>query len=150
MYKRVLVAVDGSQTSAAALSEALALVRDRAGDLRIVHVIDSPYTYPEVWYGQVQTDLEALRRAWRKAGETVLDEALALARAGGVPAESAVLESGGQRVAALVAEEAKRWGADLVVMGTHGRRGIEHLLLGSVAEGVARTAPTSVLLVRGR
>jgi len=46
-------------------------------------------------------------------------------------------------------EAAQRWGADLIVVGTHGRRGLNRLLLGSVAEGLARTAPVSGLLLRG-
>jgi nucleotide-binding universal stress UspA family protein len=45
-------------------------------------------------------------------------------------------------------DEARRWGADLIVVGTHGRRGLDRLLLGSVAEGISRTSPVSVLLVR--
>lgn len=47
-------------------------------------------------------------------------------------------------------EEAERWGAELIVMGTHGRHGLQHLWLGSVAEGVVRSSPVPVLLVRGR
>jgi nucleotide-binding universal stress UspA family protein len=72
-----------------------------------------------------------------------------MAQRAGVPTESALLESDARRLSSVIAEEAQRWGADLVVVGTHGRRGLERLILGSVAEGVARTAPVSVLLVRG-
>jgi nucleotide-binding universal stress UspA family protein len=61
---------------------------------------------------------------------------------------AAALEQNGRRVSDVIVDEATRWRADLVVLDTHGRRGIEHLLLGSVAEAVARTAPTSVLLAR--
>jgi nucleotide-binding universal stress UspA family protein len=61
-----------------------------------------------------------------------------------------LLESDAKRLSSLIVEEAQRWGADLIVVGTHGRRGLEGIWLGSVAEGVARTAPVSVLLVRGR
>jgi nucleotide-binding universal stress UspA family protein len=52
-------------------------------------------------------------------------------------------------VPSLIVDEAGRWRADLIVIGTHGRRGISKLLLGSVADGVVRTAATSVLLIRG-
>jgi nucleotide-binding universal stress UspA family protein len=149
MHRRILVGVDGSAASDSALTEALELARSHGAQVRIVHVVDSPYSYPDVLYGQVPPDLEALRRAWREAGQKVLDQAAAMAQRAGVPTESALLESDARRLSSVIAEEAQRWGADLVVVGTHGRRGLERLILGSVAEGVARTAPVSVLLVRG-
>jgi nucleotide-binding universal stress UspA family protein len=149
MYKRILLAADGSSTSNAALQETLDLAREGQSRLRLVHVIDSPYDYPDVMYGHVAGDLEELRQAWQKAGRDVVDQALAAARQARLEPESALLESAGRPVSATIAEEAKRWGADLIVVGTHGRRGLDRLLLGSVAEGVARTAPVLVLLVRG-
>jgi nucleotide-binding universal stress UspA family protein len=75
-----------------------------------------------------------------KMAEGALREALALAKAHAAQVR--------QRVSRVIVDDATRWHADLLVVGTHGRHGIEHLLLGSVAEGVARTAPGSVLLVR--
>jgi nucleotide-binding universal stress UspA family protein len=149
MYKRILVAIDDSRMAQAALREALELAKAQAADVRIVHVIESPYGYPESWYTDVHTDLEALRRIWRQAGLRVLEQATALARETGVAVETVLLELDGQRMSRVIVDDAARWGADLVVVGTHGRHGIEHLLLGSVAEAVARTAPGSVLLVRG-
>jgi len=149
MYRRILLAVDGSSTSNAAIREALELARDREVRLRVVHVIDSPYDYPDVMYGHVQGDLEELRQAWQKAGQDVLDQAVAVVRGARLEPETALLESAGRRVSAAIVEEAKRWGADLIVVGTHGRRGLDRLLLGSVAEGITRTAPVSVFLVRG-
>jgi nucleotide-binding universal stress UspA family protein len=148
MYERILLAVDGSSTSDAALRHAAGLVRDAATRLRVVHVVDSPYDYPDVMYGHVAGDLDDLRAAWRKVGEEILDRARAALRATGIEPEAALLETEGRRVGAAIVDEARRWRADLVVVGTHGRRGLDRLLLGSVAEGVARTAPTAVLLVR--
>ena len=149
MYKRILVAVDGSSTSDAALQQALELARDKQARLRVVHVIDSPYDYPDALYGFVPGDLEELKQAWQKLGREILDRALAAARQAGVEPESALLELAGRRVSTTIVDEATRWGADLIVVGTHGHRGLDRLLLGSVAEGVSRTAPISVLLVRG-
>jgi nucleotide-binding universal stress UspA family protein len=146
MYKRILVAVDDSKMAEDVLREALALAKAHAAEVRIVH--ESPYTYPESWYTEVRTDLEALRQIWRQAGLRVLERADALARQIGVVVETALLEQDGQRVSRVIVDDATRWHAALVVVGTHGRHGIEHLLLGSVAEAVARTAPGSVLLVR--
>ena len=150
MQKQILVAVDGSAMSNAALKEAIELARERQAKVRIVHVVDSPYAYPDVLYGQFAADLEVVRNAWREAGQKVLDQAVAAARDGGVDSESALLESDSKRLSTVIVEEAQRWGADLIVVGTQGRRGLEGIWLGSVAEGVARTAPVSVLMVRGR
>lgn len=149
MYRRILVGVDGSTASLGALQEAIDLARDGRAELRIIHVVESPYTYPDVLYGQGSVDLEALRQTWRHAGQRVLDQAVGRARQAPIEVESALLEDGARRLSAVIADEAKEWRADLIVVGTHGRRGLERLLLGSVAEGVARTAPVSVLLVRG-
>ena len=55
-----------------------------------------------------------------------------------------------ERLANVVVAEAARWPADLIVVGTHGRRGLSHVFLGSVAEGIVRSAPVPVLLVRGK
>jgi nucleotide-binding universal stress UspA family protein len=149
MYKQILVAVDGSSTSDVALRRALDLSRAGQTRLRVVHVIDSPYDYPDALYGFIRGDLEELRQAWQKGGREILDQALAAAPSAGVEPESALLDLAGRRVSTTIVEEAKRWGADLIVVGTHGHRGLDRLLLGSVAEGVSRTAPISVLLVRG-
>ncbi len=148
MHERIPLAVDGSRTSEAALGEALDLA-GRGAQLRAMHVVDSPYRYPDALYGQVTGDLEAVRRDWREAGEEILARAGASARARRVAADSSLLESDGRRVGVAVVEAAQRWGADLIVVGTHGQPGLDWLLLGSVPEGVARTAPVSVPLVRG-
>lgn len=148
MYKRILAAIDDSQMAEPVLQTALELARVHAASVRVVHVIESPYGYPEAWYTDVHSDLEALRRMWRQAGLRVLDQVDALARKTGVAVEAALLELDGQRMSRVIVDDAARWQADLVVVGAHGRHGIEHLLLGSVAEAVARTAPGSVLLVR--
>ncbi len=147
MHKRILVAVDGSSASKATLEEAIRLAGDWSAALRIVHVIDSPRSYPEVLYGEVAAELETLWQAWRHAGEGILAQAGERAREAQLEPELALLESEGRRASAAVVKEADRWGADLIVIGAHGR-GSERSLLGSVADGVARTAPVSVFLVR--
>ena len=66
----------------------------------------------------------------------------------GVPVDTVLIENLDARVAQLVVEHAQAWGADLIVLGTHGRRGLARVLMGSDAEQIARTAPVPVLLVR--
>ena len=89
-----------------------------------------------------------LDQALRQQGELVLWEAAERAGAYGVTATTALIEAGERRVAAAIVDEAASAGADLIAMGTHGRRGVEKLLLGSVAEGVARRAGVPVLPIR--
>lgn len=142
MYKRILVPVDGSATSQAALRHAVALAREQQAALRLVYVLERI----QAWATEGQMDLESMLR---ESGKAVLAEAEAAVREEGVAPETAMVDAGAQRIARCIADEAVAWKADLIVMGTHGRRGIDHLILGSVAEGVVRTARTPVLLVRG-
>ena len=142
------MAVDGSGTSEAALAAAVTLARALSGRLRVLHVVDPPSDYPDVMYGRVSGDREELREAWHTAGQEVLDRAMAQARRGGCEPEPCLIECNDAHTSQCIVEAARTWGADLIVVGTNGRRGLSRLLMGSVAEGVARTAPVPVLLVR--
>jgi len=147
MYKRILVAVDGSGTSDRAFREALRLAKEEPqGRLRIVHAVDAVTVNIETPYAW-----DEYHDALRRTGQAVLDAAQARAKKAGVAADCRLVEveKYGQRVVDAIVDEARRWRADLLVIGTHGRRGVSHLLLGSVAEGVVRLAPAPVLLVRG-
>ena len=149
MYRCILVAVDGSATAELALREAVALTKDQIATMRLVHVIDLGPAYVNV---ETTFQLDEYERALRESGRQVLANALAGAQAAGVHAESRLLEivTINERVADAIAAEAQRWPADLIVIGTHGRRGFRHLMLGSVAEGLVRVAHQPVLLVRGQ
>jgi nucleotide-binding universal stress UspA family protein len=142
MYKRILVPVDGSETSNKAAVAALQLAREAGGRVRLVHVLDELAYLTGYEYS---ADLLAVARDYAKK---VLDDALAMAQSAGVPADTKLMEVPGGRLGELVAEEARSWDADLVVVGTHGRRGVGRVLLGSGAEQVLRLAPVPVLAVR--
>jgi nucleotide-binding universal stress UspA family protein len=144
MFKRILVPVDGSETSTRALVVALQLARDSGGRVRVMHAID------ELAYLSSFEDTGQILDAARKDAAATLGDALAVATASSVPADSRLLEAGGHRLGEVVAEEADAWDADVVVVGTHGRRGIRRMLLGSGAEQVLRLAPVPVLAVRTR
>lgn len=142
MDKRILVPVDGSPTSDKALAAALQLAREGGGSVRVVHAFDdlaflSGYEY----------DGSVLRAA-RVEADRMLTAAQATAASASVSADSKLLDTRGRRLGDAVADEARAWGADLVVLGTHGRRGIGRVLLGSGAEQVIRMAPVPVLAVR--
>ena len=147
MYKRIIVSVDGSSTSKRALREAVTLAKDWKSVLRVVHVIDLVAFYAEAPY-----DLTEYEASVRKSGKRILEHAASVAQKAGVKSETRLLEvqQFADRIADKVAREAKDWRAELIVIGTHGRRGASRLFLGSVAESILRIAPTAVLLIRGK
>jgi len=148
MYAKILVPVDGSPTSNQGLDEAIKLARLTNAKLKLLHAVDlvSFAVAPEA--GMAATpELLALVR---EGAQHILDEARARVEAGGRQAETLLVDTLAGRVCDLVADEATRWGADLIVIGTHGRRGVGRLVLGSDAEQIARLAPAPVLLVRAK
>ena len=147
MYKRILVAVDGSRTSELALHEAIDLAKVLKAQLRVIHTVDeigSTLYNPE--YNQPSEIFESMA----KAGRDVLQKAASVAAGSGVETDTKLVEikTMGRRIPEAIAEEVEAWPADLVVVGTHGRRGLSRLFLGSVAEGIVRVSTKPVLLVR--
>ncbi|MHB1872191.1 MAG: universal stress protein [Steroidobacteraceae bacterium] len=147
MYKRILVPVDGSPTAAQGLSEAIKLARDQSAAILVMHVVDEW----RVAAGDIAAvNLDAGAKALREAGAELLKEAEAQARAAGVSVETVLLEELGTPVGECIVQRARQWSADLIVCGTHGRRGISRLLLGSSAEYLVRHTPVPILLVRAQ
>jgi nucleotide-binding universal stress UspA family protein len=145
MFSKILVPVDGSETSNRGLAEGIKLATTLGSRLYLVHIVNE--FIPDFSYGAAQY-VTALIDSTREQGMAVLAEAVAEAQKYGVPAHSELLETIGDRAADLIVRHAKRIGAELIVMGTHGRRGFRRLALGSDAEQVVRLAGIPVLLVR--
>ena len=144
MYNRILVAIDGSDTSNLALKEAITLAKDQRSTLRLFHVVDLTMTYSSVQAPHMPEHQDALQAE----GQKVIADASTLVRKEAIQCDSKCIATFDKHIYESIAEEAKRWPADLIVIGTHGRRGIRRLLLGSVAEGLARIASKPVLLIR--
>lgn len=146
IYQRILVPIDGSETAQCGLQEAIRLAQVDGGTLRLFHVIDdlSFALAMDAYAGQPGEWLNTMR----EAGARLINQAKSTAAAAGVKAEGVLHEGINARLADAVAAEATRWPADLIVLGTHGRRGVGRLLLGSGAESVLRSAPVPVLVVR--
>jgi nucleotide-binding universal stress UspA family protein len=148
MYKRILVAIDDSSTSAKALDEAINLAKALGAALCVAHAADEA-TLTQLGIGlENHLDIEQAKLEIRASSNALLDGAVAKAAAAGCSAEKKHMESSRRRIAEMIADAAQEWGADLVIVGTHGRRGFEALLVGSVAENLVRLASTSLLLVR--
>ena len=148
MYTKILVPVDGSPTSDLGLAEALKLAKLTDAKLRLLHAVDmlSASLSPETSMATSPTVFEMLRRG----GEEILARATTAAERAGVPSEIVLRDTLTGRVCDLVVEEAKQWGAELIVIGSHGRRGAGRLPMGSDAEQIARLSPVPVLLVRAK
>jgi nucleotide-binding universal stress UspA family protein len=145
MYGKILVPVDGSDASNAGLVEAIKVAKNRGGAIRLVHVenenilmtpYDAGFAYPQV------------SEALREYGQIVLKDAAAMVRGAGVAADTICEDARGEQVGSHIVRLAREWPADLIVMGTHGRRGVRRIVLGSDAEFVVRHTPVPVLLVR--
>jgi nucleotide-binding universal stress UspA family protein len=146
MYGKILVPVDGSGISAIGLGEAIKIAKSQGSGLRLVHIVNEfifDYSYSPAAYAV--DVVESLR----ERGKTILAESAALVRKQGLEPETVLLESIGGPAADLIIAQARDFHADLIVMGTHGRRGVRRLALGSDAEQVVRLSSVPVLLVKG-
>ena len=146
MYRKILVPVDGSETSTLGLQEAIKLSKTGGATLKAIHVVNdltlvNTAYLPQSYYDQTIAAL-------RQGGKKVLESAQATARESGTELQIELLDTVGGPAGQII-EHAKTWGADLIVMGTHGRRGLRRLALGSDAEMVLRASPVPVLFVRG-
>src|SRR5665647_1700564 len=127
VFKRILVAVDGSHTADQALEQAIKLVKELQSQLRIVHVVDVVNIM-----GAEFIDSTEFSGAITKNGQEILNKAEAVARQAEIPVETRliVIDSLGYRIPEMIAADAETWSADLIVIGTHGRRGLSRLFLG--------------------
>jgi nucleotide-binding universal stress UspA family protein len=148
MYSRIFVAIDNSSTAQKALDEAIQLAVKLDAALCIGTALDeAPVTQHGMGLGSY-IDVDKIKQEMRDVGDALLDQAAAKAKAAGCDPYRILIESDKKRLSDMIIEAADQWNADLIVMGTHGRRGFERLLVGSVAEHMIRSATTTLLLVR--
>lgn len=145
-FRRILAAIDGSSISRHALREAVLLAKDQHACLRIVQVVDLAPLYEAEASG---IDVSVAEQALLREAESELAKAADVARHAGVASETALLPIYGSGIGEAIVADARGWPADLIALGTHGRHGIQRMILGSVADSVARSSPVPVLLVRG-
>ena len=148
IYGKILVPVDGSETSAKGLQEAIKLAKALGSKLCLVHVVDELIIdYSAGLAGGAPFSGDVIE-GLREGGKAILAKAEATVRKSKLEPKGVLLEAIGGHSAHLIVAQAQEWGANLIVMGTHGRRGIRRLALGSDAEQVIRTSSVPVLLVR--
>ena len=146
MYQKILVPIDGSSTAAAGLEEAIKLARLCGARLRLLHIVDELSLVLGTGYGAAHVgDIFDLLR---EGGATILREAQAQVQAAGVAVDTVLSDNLHGGVCEQVVQQALDWKAELIVLGTHGRRGTRRLFFGSDAENILRQAPVPVLLIR--
>ena len=147
MFKRILVPIDGSHTAGLGLDEAIKLAKNQNTSLCLFHVVDEVSILQSADVsGWMNT--EGLMEAVRRDGETLLAKAEAKVRRHSVKVKSFLIESTRGIVADLIVKQAKQCKADLIVLGTHGRRGVRKVVMGGDAEGVVHSTTVPVLLIR--
>ena len=145
MYHRILVPLDGSPTAEAGLRHAIDLASALKAKLVLLHVMDD---FALTMGMSSVTSYHTMRDALRHYGQHALDRAQQTAADAGVMCEAFVREVAQERVSEVINDEAVKHRCELVVMGTHGRRGFSRLTMGSNAEAVMRTGTVPVLMVR--
>jgi nucleotide-binding universal stress UspA family protein len=145
MYRQILIPVDGSDASKAGLREVVRIATPNVSTLRLVHVIDSTLGRDSYDPGTVG---DTIIEASRGIGNVVLAEAREILAKFNLHAEGVLIESHGERIASRIIAQAREWPAELIIMGTHGRRGIALVAMGSEAAEVLRESSVPILLVR--
>ena len=149
MYKRIMVAVDESFMTSKVLSTAIELAKASGAQLVICHGVDETIFAHRQMEMMLPNSVGKAEYKMRLGAQGFLGKAADEARAAGVAAETMLIESEEKHVSDMLATAAAEWKADLLIVGTHGSRGMERFFVGSVAERLVRKAQTSLLLVRG-
>lgn len=146
MFKTVLVPLDGSEQSKAALEIACTIAGEQHGRLVLISAVDVSSATTATANPYAIADPAPLIANWEAEAQLILAQGERIAREHGVPVETRVVEDA---PVAAVLDAAAAFRADLIVMGTHGRSGLARAFLGSTAEGVLRAARVPVLVTRG-
>ena len=147
MYKKILIATDGSELSAKAVSSGIELATALKAELVVLYVVPPyPGSYYEGSFSIGSSEIAAVEESWTKNGEAVIDAVRQSASVHGLKAEGVVLHS--NLVAETILEVAKEKNCDLIVMASHGRKGLQRVLLGSETQHVLTHSHSPVLVLR--
>jgi nucleotide-binding universal stress UspA family protein len=143
---KILLPIDGSEFSKTAVKSVCSAIRPEGAEVAVFSVVE-PLEYvtpPQMDVGYAP-ELEGVRKERMQQARACVSAAAEMLTRAGFKADTSVVED---EIRGAILDFAKDWKADLIVLGSHGRRGLTKLLLGSVAESVARHAPCSVWIVR--
>jgi nucleotide-binding universal stress UspA family protein len=145
MYSKILVPIDGSAPSKLALDEAIKLAHSLKASIRLLHVVD---IWSLLTSEATAASYDTLFEMMRRDGAQLLQDAAATVSRVVINVETNLVEAPDVQVGECIVRKAREYAADLIVCGTHGRRGVRRLLMGSDAEYIVRHSPVPVLLVR--
>jgi nucleotide-binding universal stress UspA family protein len=144
---KILLAVDDSKFSEAAVQAVISQCKAQGAEICVLHVVDTPSLLVTREMGGYDPGIEAAWEVQRGLGKELLAKTADIFSASGLKCTTDMQEGDPK---SKIIEAADKWGADLIIVGSHGRKGLERFLLGSVAEAVARHAHCSVQVVRLR
>ena len=148
---KILLAVDGSPCSETAVETLIQQYKPSQAEVLVVHAVESARLTPIPYaYGigpAFPQDFSAIAKQWREEGGQLVAGLSKRLQAAGFKNSTKVEEGDAREV---ILEYAKKWHPDLILIGSHGRRGLDRFLLGSVSEAIARHAPCSVEIVRAQ
>jgi len=142
---KILLAIDDSKYAEVAIRQIIAQAGSQGAEVRVLHVIEPVPIFPDGQSWGYDLEFGNVRKEQEKQGEELVSRAAKTLRDAGYKVTTAV-ECGFPKV--VILDQAAEWHADLIVVGSHGRKGLDHFLMGSVSEAVARHAPCSVEIVR--
>ena len=145
MYERILVAVDGGNSAVLAMTQAIGMARAFHANIKLLYVVDDS----ELFDAAGTADTAMVRSQLVQGGERALDLAAEQCSLAGVTCIKELVERplGRGNISETIVERADAWPADLIVMGTHGRRGMRRVMMGSVSESVLAQTSKPVLLI---
>jgi nucleotide-binding universal stress UspA family protein len=142
---KILLAIDDSKYAEAAINQIIAQRGDRGAEVKVLHVVEPVPVFADGEAWGPGPELNILQKAQEKLAEELVSRAAKTLRSAGCKVTTAVVLGFPKLV---ILDQAREWRADLIVVGSHGRKGLEHFLMGSVSEAVARHAACSVEIVR--
>lgn len=142
---KILLAIDESRYAEAAIRQIIAQAGSQGAEVRVLHVIEPVPLFPDGQSWGYDAEFGAVRKEQEKQAQELVSRAAKSLREVGCKVTTAV-EFGFPKL--VILDHAAEWHADLIVVGSHGRKGLDHFLMGSVSEAVARHAPCSVEIVR--
>jgi nucleotide-binding universal stress UspA family protein len=142
---KIVLAIDGSKFSEAAIRTVIEQVHTQDTEIQVLHVVEPPSLLVAREMGGYDRNLDIVWEAETKRAEELVSKVADELRSKGLRVTTLVEQGDPQ---SKIIDTAAKWRADLIVVGSHGRKGLEHFLLGSVSDGVARHAGCSVEIVR--
>jgi nucleotide-binding universal stress UspA family protein len=142
---KILLGIDDSKYAEAAIQQIIAQTGPQGTEVRVLHVIEPVPLFPDGQSWGYDLESGVIRKEQEKQAEELVSRAAKTLRDAGYKVDTAI-ESGFPKL--VILDQAAEWHADLIVVGSHGRKGLDHFLMGSVSEAVARHATCSVEIVR--